>query len=68
LKQRDIRRLKTEEMKFMRLAAVCSLLDHRRNENVLEDLKVDQDKKKSSQYKRKLLSQVSRMEDIGYLK
>jgi len=36
LKQRDIRRLKTAEMKFTRRTAGYSLLDHRRNENSQE--------------------------------
>jgi hypothetical protein len=31
LKQRDVRRLKTEEMKFMRNTAGYRLLEHRRN-------------------------------------
>jgi hypothetical protein len=33
LKQSDIRRIKTAEMKFMRDTAGYSLLDHRRNED-----------------------------------
>jgi ABC-type ATPase involved in cell division len=41
LKQRDIRRLKTVEMKFMRRTAGYSFLDHRRNGDVLEELKAD---------------------------
>jgi len=41
LKQRDIRRLKTAEMKFTRRTSEYSLLDHRRNEDILEELKVD---------------------------
>jgi hypothetical protein len=32
LKRRDIRRLKTAEIKFMRCTAGYSLLDHRRDE------------------------------------
>jgi hypothetical protein len=35
LKERDTRRLKTAEMKFMRLAAGYSSLHHRRNEDIL---------------------------------
>jgi hypothetical protein len=41
LKQRDMRRLKTAEMKFMRPTGGYSLLDHRRSENILEELNVD---------------------------
>jgi hypothetical protein len=40
LKHRDIRRLRTAEMKFMRLIEGYSLLDHRRNEDILEELTV----------------------------
>jgi hypothetical protein len=40
LKQRDIRKLKKAEVKFMRHTAGYSLFDHRRNEDV-EELKVD---------------------------
>jgi hypothetical protein len=40
LNQRDIRRLKAAEMKFIRRTAGYSLLDHRRNEDILEELKV----------------------------
>jgi hypothetical protein len=38
LKQRDIRRLKTAEMKFMRHRAEYNLLNHRRNEDILEGI------------------------------
>jgi hypothetical protein len=41
LKQRDIRRLKTAEIIFMRTTAGYSLLDHRRNEDILRELKVE---------------------------
>jgi hypothetical protein len=51
LKQRDIRRLKTAEMKFMRLAEGCSLLDHRRNEDILEELNMAPVEKKLAQHK-----------------
>jgi len=47
LKQReDIWILKTVEMKFMRRTAGYSLLDQRRNEDILEELKVDLVEKK----------------------
>jgi hypothetical protein len=46
LKQRDIRRLKTAEMKFMKHTAGYSLLDHTRNEDILEELKVDRVERK----------------------
>jgi hypothetical protein len=40
LKQGDIRRLRASKMKFMKNTAGYNLLDHRRNEDILE-LKVD---------------------------
>jgi hypothetical protein len=40
LKQKDIKRLKTEEMKFIKRTAGYNLLDHRGNEGILEELKV----------------------------
>jgi hypothetical protein len=39
--QRDIRRLKTTEMKFMKRTAGYSLLNHRKMKLFLEELKVD---------------------------
>jgi outer membrane lipoprotein-sorting protein len=36
LKQRDIRILKTAEMKFVRDTAGCSLLDNRRSKDIFE--------------------------------
>jgi hypothetical protein len=68
LKQRDVRRLKTAEMKFMRRAAGYSLLDRRRNENVLEEIRVDSVENKLAQYKQKWFDHVSRWEDIRYPK
>jgi hypothetical protein len=41
LKQRDTGRLKRAEMKFIQLTAGYSLLDHRRNGDILEEIKVD---------------------------
>jgi hypothetical protein len=53
-------------MKFMRSTTGYSSLDHRRNEDVLEELKVDPVEKKLAQYKQKWLNHVSRTEDIRY--
>jgi len=53
-------------MKFMRRTVGYSLLDHRRNENIL-GLKVDTLEKKLAQYEQKRLNHVSRMKDIRYL-
>jgi hypothetical protein len=41
LKQRDIRRLKTAEMKLVRHTTEYSLLNNRRNENILEEFNID---------------------------
>jgi hypothetical protein len=43
--QKDVR-LKKTEIEFMRRTAGWSLLDHRRNEDVLEELKIDSTEKK----------------------
>jgi hypothetical protein len=53
LKQRDVRRLKTAEMKFMRRTTGYSLLDHRRNEDIFEELKAEPVEKKLAQCKQK---------------
>jgi hypothetical protein len=49
VKRRDIRKLRTAEMKFMRLTAGYSLLDHRRNEDILEEIKVHRVEKQLAQ-------------------
>lgn len=41
LRERDIRRLNTAEMKLVRHAAGYNLLDHRGNKNTLEKLTID---------------------------
>jgi hypothetical protein len=50
LKQRDIRRIKGAEMKFVRSTAGCTP-DHRRNEDILKELKVDPVEKELAQNK-----------------
>jgi len=55
-------------MKFIRHTAGYGLLDHRRNEDMLEELKVDLVKKKLAQYKQKCLNLLGGMEDIRYPK
>jgi hypothetical protein len=49
LKQRHVGSLKTAEMKFMRRTVRHSFLDHRRNEEILEELKLDPFEKKLTQ-------------------
>jgi hypothetical protein len=63
LKQRDIRRLKTAEMKFMRRTAGYSLLDDRESEDISEEIKVHPVEEKLSQYTQKGLNHVIRTED-----
>jgi len=53
-------------MKFMIGTADYSLLDQTRNEDILEELKVDPVWNKLAQGKRKWLNHVSRMDDIRY--
>jgi hypothetical protein len=65
LEQRDLRRLKTAEMKFMTGIAGYSLSGHRRNEDILE-IKVGPLEKTQVQYRHKWLNHVSRMEDIRH--
>jgi hypothetical protein len=54
-KERYIRRLKTAEMKFMRRKAGNNLLDRKRNQDNLEELKVDPVRNKLAQYKQKMV-------------
>jgi hypothetical protein len=42
-------------MKFMRSTAECSLLDHTRNEDILDEPNTDQVDKKSARYKQKMV-------------
>jgi hypothetical protein len=51
-------------MKSMGHTAEYNLLDHRRDEDLLEELKADPVGKKLAQYKYKWLNYDSRMEDI----
>jgi hypothetical protein len=53
-------------MKFMRCRAGYSLLDRKRNEDILEEHELDPVETKLAQYKRTLLYHISRMEDIRY--
>jgi len=52
----------------MRRTAGYSSLDRRRNEDILEELKVDPAGKKLAQYKQKWLNNVSRIEALRYPK
>jgi hypothetical protein len=48
LKQRDLRKLKTAEMKFIRCTAEYSLFHHRRNKAILDEFKVNPNQKEVS--------------------
>jgi len=50
----------------MRYTVGYSLLNYRRNEDFLEDLKVGPIKKKLAQYKQKLLTHVGRIKMFKY--
>jgi hypothetical protein len=52
----------------MRRTVGYSLLDHRRDEDILQEFKKHSFEKKVAQYKQNLLNHVSRMEDIRYTK
>jgi len=52
----------------MRRTAGYSLLGHKRNETILEELKVDSVEKKLAQYKQKWLNHDSRIEDSRHPK
>jgi hypothetical protein len=66
-KQRDERRLKTAEMKFVTCTRGCSFLNHTRNEDILKELKVGSVKNILVQHKQKWLYHV-RTEDIRHPK
>jgi hypothetical protein len=68
LKQRDIKRLKKAEMKFVTGTAGYNLMDYRRKQDIQEGIKVEPVDRKLAQYKQKRLNQVSRMEDVRYPK
>lgn len=63
LKQRDVRRWKDSRDGIHEMHSRIQLLDHRRNEGVLEELKVDPAERTLTQYKQKWWNHVSRMED-----
>ncbi|XP_067138864.1 uncharacterized protein [Centruroides vittatus] len=61
LKKKDIKRLQAAEMRFMRRTAGYTLLDHRRNEDILEELHMRELIEKLFTYRGKWLQRVSRM-------
>ena len=61
IRQADERRLTTAEMRFMRRTAGYSLLDHKRNEDILKELKVDSIIQHTEQYRLNWKEHVARM-------
>jgi hypothetical protein len=57
-----MRRQRTAEMKFMRRAAGHSLLDHRRHEDILEELKVETVENKLTYYKQTKMAKSSQQD------
>jgi hypothetical protein len=60
LKQKDKNRLTSGEMKFFRRTAEYALFDHKRDEEILEELKVEPVGEKLRRYKSNWLQQVTR--------
>jgi hypothetical protein len=65
IKQCDKNRLRIAEMKYLQRTAGYTLLDHKRNENILEELHVTQLEDKLRTYRHKWFQHVHRMEDIS---
>ncbi|KAJ4437338.1 hypothetical protein ANN_17477 [Periplaneta americana] len=63
LKKKDVNRIKATEMKFLRRTAGYTLLDRKRNEEILEQLEVESVEEKISRYKFNWLDHVRRMEN-----
>lgn len=63
LKKKDMNRIKATEMKFFRRTAGYTLLDRKRNEEILEQLEVESVEEKISRYKFNWLDHVRRMEN-----
>ncbi|KAJ4434368.1 hypothetical protein ANN_22927 [Periplaneta americana] len=63
LKKKDMNRIKATEMKFFRRTAGYTLLDRKRNEEILEQLEVESVEEKITRYKFNWLDHVRRMEN-----
>jgi hypothetical protein len=63
IKQCDRNRLRTAEMKYLRRTARYTFLNHKRNENILEELHVTPLEGKLCTYIHKWFQHVHRMED-----
>ncbi|KAJ4438169.1 hypothetical protein ANN_14108 [Periplaneta americana] len=58
IKEKDMNRIKATEMKFFRRTAEYTLLDRKRNEEMLEQLQVESVEEKISRYKFKWLDHI----------
>jgi hypothetical protein len=63
IKQCDKNRLRTAEMKYLRRTAVYTLFNHKRNEEILEELHVTPLEDRLCTYRHKWFQHVHRMED-----
>jgi DNA-binding sugar fermentation-stimulating protein len=61
LRQKDKNRLTSTEMNFSRRRAGYTLLDHKRNEEILEELRVERGDEKLRSYKPNCLKHATRM-------
>ena len=64
LGKRDVQRIQAAEMKFLRGAQGCSLLDRRRNEDITCDLNIVSLHQKIEDHRRKWCEHLNRMPDI----
>ncbi|KAJ4430122.1 hypothetical protein ANN_22332, partial [Periplaneta americana] len=68
IRKADEQRLMTAEMRFMRRTAGCSLLEHRKNVDILQELKMDPIVNFVQQYRLQWKKHVERMDRTRWLK
>jgi hypothetical protein len=68
LRKQDKTGLTTSEMKFLRKTAGYTLMDHKQNEEIIQELRVAPIINKIQNYKTKWMQHVSRMDDQRYPK
>ncbi|KAJ4438820.1 hypothetical protein ANN_14772, partial [Periplaneta americana] len=68
IRKADEQRLTTAEMRFMRRTAGCSLLEHRKNVDILQELKMDPIVNFVQQYRLQWKKHVERMDRTRWLK
>jgi hypothetical protein len=62
IRKEDEKRLQAAEMKFMRKTAGLTLLDHKRNEDILKNLKIEPVSKFLQNYRANWKEHIERME------